>query len=223
MPKENSPELIGGAIVIGLIGSFLAFNGKRFFKPFLMIVGFSTGLTLTIAFMLNIEQDGSFFHDWRIIIPLVMGLVGAFLALKFYKAAVYKVAATGGYFLAISILAFKEGALIPSGWGRKGFISATVALCVFLANFFESFLTTLCSAIIGSFAVAAAVDVFVRTGFLETALEAVQAREIDIKMSKPAMGIAALFIGLIFVGVVTQYLTGSNKAKSKKAASSSSA
>lgn len=211
LPKENSPILIAGAIIAGLIGTFLAFNGRRFFKPFLGIVGFSAGFTISIIIMLWIDESGAIFHDWRIAIPIVIGLAVSGLCLWFLKMAVYCAAAAGGFYFSASLMAIKEGALIPSGWGRTTFMGVVIGVCILLAFFFEALIITVCSAIIGSFATAAAVDVFVRSGFLETALEAVQVRTIETKMTTPAMGIAALFLGMTCAGVLAQYLQGRKK------------
>ena len=214
LPEENTPLLIVGAFILGLLGTFLAFCGRRFFKPFLGIIGFAAGFTLAIMVMLWFDETGGVFRDWRLIIPIIVGCVAGGLCLWFFKIGIYCAAAAGGFYLSASLMAIKDGALIPNGWGRITFMAVVIAASLILAFFFDTLITTVCSAIIGSFAVAAAVDVFVRSGFLETALEAIQVRTINVKMSTPAMGVAALFLGMTCAGVLSQYMHSRKKSSS---------
>jgi hypothetical protein len=210
-----NPVVQAAFIVAGLIGLFLVFNGRRFFKPFLAIVGFAAGFTLAVIILLWLDIKSPHPIDkYKMFIPFIAGITLAGLCLWFYKMALFSGAAAGGFYLGLVLLSLKDGALIPNGWGRIAFLSVTIAICVVLAHFFEFFITTVASALIGSFAATAAVDVFMKTGFLETALESIQVREIKIKQDTEAYGVIALFLGLAASGIVTQFI---NKKKLESA------
>ena len=203
----TNPLVMAGFIVAGLIGLFLVFNGRRFFKPFLAIVGFAAGFTLAVIIILWLDSQGSNpFSQYKAVIPFVAGFILAGLCLWFYRMAIYSGAAAGGFYLGLVLISVKDGALIPNGWGRVAFLAVCIATCVVLAHFFEFLITTIASALIGSFAATAAVDIFMKTGFLETAVECIQIRQINIKHDTKAYGVVALFLGLATAGIATQFI-----------------
>jgi hypothetical protein len=206
LPESYPPGLIIAGAVSILVGLFLCFCGKRFFKPFLALVGFVAGFGVGLFVLLWIDAEGKLAQSWFLLIPVVVGIVVAGLCLWIVKMAILCGAAAGGFALGMSLMSVRDGALIPHSIGRLGFLAAIVAICVVLAWFFETLIVCITSAALGAFMAVSGVDLFAKTGFLEAALEAVQVREVRVKVTMPLLGMCSLVLGLAAAGIVTQYL-----------------
>ena len=95
------------AIVGLIVGSMLLLLGRKLFWLFVGAAGFLAGLDLAERFFTGTDMT-------KLLIALIIGIVGAFLAVLFYKAAVAIAGFLMGGFLAVHLMSYCGVAVQPS-------------------------------------------------------------------------------------------------------------
>lgn len=184
-------QAFGGVAI--LVGIYLTFVGKRFFKPFLSLFGFVAGLFgsfLGIGYVLTLlnSQTKSEFGTTAVvgagIACILGGFIGSFLLLWLTNAAITLAAVAGGIFTA----RFYSGQLIPliqshikkeaSSWLSTAsnetlsfIIMAAGGLVAFLTvKIFENAVIAIISATLGSIFTAIGIDCFANKNILQMVL-----------------------------------------------------
>lgn len=202
-PLTWQPIILG--IVAILTGIYFCFFGYRYFRFTMFVVGF--WFFANIAFII-LNQAGVTDLTILLIVSIIIGIVlGALLALC-YQIGIYLLGALAGYTLALWILSFKAGGLIPGHTGQIIFIVVLVILGVALSIFFERFLLIIATSFIGAFLIIFGIDVFIRTGYVYI-VSGILSGNVSLLQDEPwqvyAMLIATFV--LFLVGVSFQYAT----------------
>lgn len=184
-----------------LIGLFLTFCGKRFFKPFLAVSGFIGGFILGICALLWAEPfyDG-LLRSWWLLTPFVLGVILAMLCLWIIKMALTIAAAAGGFALGSSMISLFSLDIV----GRVIFMAICILVAIVLVFVIEKLILCIASALIGAFVAVGGLDLFIKTGFLEACLQTVQAGAMTVVINWKVLAMAALFLGLASAGIITQ-------------------
>lgn len=108
---------------------------------------------LAYIVMANAEPDGGYPHrdTMYICICLAVGLVVGCLLLWFHRVGLFVIGALGGFSLALIILSWKSGGVIPSKAGRIVFISVCSVGGGILILFFDKIVCIVSTALVGSF------------------------------------------------------------------------
>lgn len=206
-PLTWQPIILG--IVAILTGIYFCFFGYRFFRLTMFVVGF--WFFGNIAYII-LSQAGVANSTVLLIVSIAIGIVLGLLLALCYQVGIYLLGALAGYTLALWILSFKAGGVIPGRTGQIIFIVVLVILGVALSIFFERFLLIFATSFLGAFLIIFGIDIFARTGYVNI-LNGILGGSVSSLQNEPwqvyAM-LAATFV-LFLIGVAVQYATSWRK------------
>ncbi|KAJ1929175.1 hypothetical protein IWQ60_001398 [Tieghemiomyces parasiticus] len=200
-------------IVIGIIllifGLMFAFLGNRLFRVAMFASGFVyLGLgILLLCIRIKPPGDSTGRIIGYLVVAIVLGVVGGFLFASVWWLGLAGVGSLGGIGLAVLILSFKHGGLIPSPVGRGLFVAGLAVAMVLLIFFVEKYVVIISTAFFGALATFVGLDCFIKTGFrfilylVLTAKEERALYETNSKVYGMIGGLLALFV----VGSVCQF------------------
>lgn len=156
-----------GAISI-LLGLIIAFFGYQLLDMILGIAGFVVFGDLAY-FILVRSEPSSGYGEWRtlilLIVPVVVGILGAILAYSIFRIGLALVGFLGGASLAIWILSFQSGGVIANDWGRLILIIAIGLFMAIAIQFAQRPMIVLSTALAGSLMAFMGLDSFINTGY----------------------------------------------------------
>jgi len=205
----NTSPLTWQPIVLGVVsiltGIYFCFLGYRFFRLTMFIVGF--WFFGNVAYII-LSHAGVADNTILLIVSIVIGLLLGLLLALCYQVGIYLLGALAGYTLALWILSFKAGGLIPSRAGQIIFIVVLAIIGLVLSIFFERFVLIIATSFLGAFLIIFGIDIFVRTGYanvvdglLNGTFSTIQNETWQVYLM-----LAATFV-LFLIGVAVQYAT----------------
>jgi hypothetical protein len=156
-----------GAVSI-LLGLIITFFGYQLLDLIIGVCGFIVFGDLAYFILVRAEPPSGY-GDGRgyilLIVPIVVGILGALLAYSIFRLGLALVGFLGGASLAILILSFGTHGLIQNDWGRLVFIGVLGLVMAIAIQFAERPIVIIATAIAGSLAVFMGLDSFINTGF----------------------------------------------------------
>ncbi|KAI7890419.1 uncharacterized protein EV154DRAFT_603269 [Mucor mucedo] len=199
---------IAFSVLLIVSGAYLCFLGGVYQTFTVFIVGFYVGSNIAYIIMTNAKSDfGTNSQTILLCVSIGVGLIVGGLLSCCLSLAVYLVGALLGYALALWLLSWVSNGLIQTNWGRAILIICFVIAGVVLMAFLERPMFVIASAFIGSFAIFAGADVYVKSGFLELIDQLLHARQLDILVNAtvPLRGMLGGCLGLAIVGSLIQW------------------
>ncbi|KAI7850987.1 hypothetical protein BDC45DRAFT_467766 [Circinella umbellata] len=197
------------SIILFVAGAYLCFVGGVHQHFTMFIVGFLVGANVAYIVLSNAKQDyGENTQTILLVVSIIAGvLVGAILSCCFFLA-VYLLGGVLGYLLALWLLAWDDGGLITTSWGRAILIIVFVIVGIVLIAFFERTIIVIATAFIGSFLVFFGIDLYVQTGFTDAVASFLHARDPDtlILSSSGVRGMLGGTLGLTVLSILIQWL-----------------
>jgi hypothetical protein len=203
------------AIVTGLV---FVFYGRGLFKTVLFLGGLYLFATLAFIILSNVEPmnaDGSSgWGDRRdtiyLCVCLAVGVVGGLLVMCVWKVGLFALGCIGGFFLAMFILSWASSGLISQNVGRSVFIVILTLVGGVAALFLEHHVVIIATSIAGAYAVGAGIDVFARTGMVESTKALLTSNPGSYQIdNKGVYGILVGMLVLAVLGMIVQYrITG---------------
>ncbi|KAI9495969.1 hypothetical protein BDB00DRAFT_759218, partial [Zychaea mexicana] len=197
------------SIILFVAGAYLCFVGGVHQHFTMFIVGFLVGANVAYIILSNAKQDyGENTETILLVVSVIVGvLAGAILSCCFFLA-VYLLGALLGYLVALWLLAWDDGGLITSNWGRAILIVCFVVVGIVLVAFFERPIIVVATAFVGSFLVFFGVDLYVQTGFTDAVASFLHARDADVLIqSTPGVrGMLGGTLGLTILSVLIQWM-----------------
>ncbi|KAJ3042950.1 hypothetical protein HDV00_006257 [Rhizophlyctis rosea] len=202
--------VLGGFLIItGLMFNFL---GHRLFRPTLFLAGFYFFGVLGYMLMINIEPATGYGTNRDTILlvsALVFGVLGGGLAICFWKLALGLLGALGGFALGLFILSWKTGGLLDSGAPRTAFLIVMSIFGVVIIYFFQKAVIIVATSVLGSYGVLLGADVFIGTGFADSAnafLSSASKPSFGNFTATPKVyGMLAGMVALAIVGMLVQW------------------
>ncbi|CAO3583525.1 unnamed protein product [Absidia cylindrospora] len=174
----------------------------------MFIVGFYVGSNVAYIILINAKDDyGSNTATILLVVSVIVGILAGLLLSCCFFLAVYLVGALLGFFAALWLLSWVTNGVIQSNWGRAILIIVFVIVGIVLMAFFERILMVIATAFIGSFAIFIGIDVYLKTGFVESVISFLRARSTSIiaEATPQLRGMLGGCLGLAIVGALIQF------------------
>ncbi|KAI8343181.1 hypothetical protein BC941DRAFT_410630 [Chlamydoabsidia padenii] len=155
-------------IVLMIIGLYLAVFGYRFFRPTMGFIGFIFFASMTWIGLVNNEPATGYPHTeiLYICVSIGLGLLGAAIFMFVFNIALYFVGATGGIFLAVFIMSWKESLVIQIKVARICFTVGLGVVLAFAVYLLEMYILIFCTSFLGAYLFIMGLDFFAHTGFV---------------------------------------------------------
>ncbi|KAI9207623.1 uncharacterized protein BJ171DRAFT_493256 [Polychytrium aggregatum] len=201
--------ILGGICIIA--GLLFVFFGYRLFRIILFVAGFYVLATIGFIILSYVEPaQGWQNHDTIYLVACIaFGIVGGLLAGFLVKLGLACIGAMGGFLLANFILAWKDGGLISSGWGRSLFLALMVVAGIIIIFIFEKIILIVSTSVIGSYSALFGLDMFIQTGFVESVQSFLGANHTipPYQSNGKVYGMLAGMVVLAILGIFVQYRT----------------
>ncbi|ORZ13157.1 hypothetical protein BCR42DRAFT_355462 [Absidia repens] len=195
-------------VILFVTGGYLCFLGGVHQHFTMFIVGFYVGSNVAYIILINAKDDyGSNTATILLVVSVVVGILAGLLLSCCFFLAVYLVGALLGFFAALWLLSWVTNGVIQSNWGRAILIIVFVIVGIVLMAFFERILMVIATAFIGSFAIFIGIDVYLKTGFVESVISFLRARSTSViaEATPQLRGMLGGCLGLAIVGALIQF------------------
>lgn len=211
-PVKETMNMAGATfygVVSILAGLFLVFLGFRLVKPIVFLAGFHVGSLVTFIIIENIDVARG--RAGMEFIPLAVGIVTGFIAIKLFKLGIVSLAALGGFAFGTFLLSWKSKGLIEGKVERPIFLLAMSIIPAILVLFFEKPVIIVATSILGSVLTGIGIDLFAQLGFA-SAIRTFISNKGEAEISGKLYYLLASMIVLALVGVLVQFgVTGRHK------------
>lgn len=205
----ESGFLGGIAIAVGLT---LCFFGKRFFKPFLAMIGMACGAIVGFVGMSVASQlvEIPNLKMTTYLVAVVLGILASLIFMAGWRYGVYSAAGLGGYSLTVYLLSFKAGGLVENEFGRSTCLIVGVLAAEVAAYFLEDLVLVAASCITGSLMATVGADCYLNTGFgAHIYDQAIKRTFVLPELTNSICKMMATTAGLAVLGAVVQLLAPS--------------
>lgn len=191
---------------MGLAGLLFLFFGVRFFKPVLFVTGLGFGSILTYIAMLYIREQYEISGEPYVVLgaPLGAGCVFGLLFLWLAKLGIMAIGALAGFCLAVWIMSWKSGGLIPGPIYRPIFMTMLPLIGAVIGILLEKSVIIIGTAIVGAAAIASSIDIFYPMGFNQAIRYYLINRD-SFRTTDSLMVLLGCYIGAVILGILIQY------------------
>jgi hypothetical protein len=214
-------DLTVQAILIGIIcivvGLFFCFSGLKLFRTACYIAGFLFFSNLASILVQRFDSQNSITDTFLLIICIVVGIIGGFVAQAFWQLGVALIGAVGGIAAAVTLLSLNIGTAIDSDWGRIVFIVVFSIVGAVLILMFERPVLIGATAVSGATVAIFGLDVYVKTGYADALISFLQ--EIaggDSPTTNFTGGVAAMAIAVVVLSIAGAYYQYNSVGQNRK-------
>ncbi|KAI9333343.1 hypothetical protein DFJ73DRAFT_854439, partial [Zopfochytrium polystomum] len=216
----TAPAAVVGAIGI-LLGLFLVFFGLRLYLPTIFAIGFAFGAAVGYTVLTRVEPSSGYpSRDLVLLLGSIgAGIVVGALLLCLRGLAVSLIGGAAGLYLALFLLSLRSGGLIQSDVGRLVFIAVFVVVGAIAAVVVERWAVIVGTSVVGSYLFVLGVDCFAQTGFTTAATDFLGGGGLsfgDFEANGKVWALAATFVILALIGIVTQHRANANRSFGNK-------
>jgi hypothetical protein len=221
-PFSSASIIVTGVLMI-ILGFLFAFFGRKLFHITLFLAGAVFGAFLAFTILVNVEPlvtdpaTGAVTsawgdkRDWIYLgVCLAVGIVCGFLSNCLWKLGLFAIGAYGGLALALFILSWSSGTVIPNDAGRTVFVVVFCIVGGVLAIMLEHHVVIVSTAVGGSYAMCFGIDCFAKTGFNQATLAVLSGHTTQFQITNNGMyGLLVSMAVLSLIGIAVQEkLTG---------------